>query len=181
MYPEPVANFSVSPPIATITDPVVSITNLSMGATTWTWNFGGSSTDSSTVQNPADQTYADTGTYVIRLITNTQYGCRDTSHQTVVVEPDFMFYIPNAFTPNGDGINDVFIPNGMFISGFEMLIFDRWGNLVYKTEDISKPWNGSVKNGSEAAQQDVYIYYIKTTDFKANTYSYKGIVTLLLK
>ena len=96
-----------------------------------------------------------------------------------MIEPDFMFYIPNAFTPDGDGINDSFIGQGMFVNEFEMLIFDRWGNLIYKTDDITKPWDGKANSGNESAQMDVYIYLIKVTDFKLTKHSYRGTVTLV--
>ncbi len=97
----------------------------------------------------------------------------------MVLEPDFLFYIPNAFTPDGDGVNDTFIGKGVFIKEFEMTIFDRWGNLIYKTTDINKGWDGKANHGTEAAQKDVYIYSIKITDIKRGKHSYKGIVTLV--
>ncbi|MFY9310959.1 MAG: gliding motility-associated C-terminal domain-containing protein, partial [Bacteroidia bacterium] len=106
-------------------------------------------------------------------------NCPDTSYQTVIIEPDFMFYVPNAFTPNDDGVNDTFIGKGMFINEFEMMIFDRWGNMVYKTDNINKPWNGKANDGKEPAQMDVYIYTIKISDFKDTKYVYKGTVTLV--
>ncbi|MFY9310332.1 MAG: gliding motility-associated C-terminal domain-containing protein, partial [Bacteroidia bacterium] len=105
-------------------------------------------------------------------------NCPDTSYQTVIIEPDFMFYVPNAFTPNDDGVNDTFIGKGMFINEFEMMIFDRWGNMVYKTDNMDKPWDGRVNNGSEPAQKDVYIYSISVTNFKMEKFKYKGTVTL---
>ncbi|MFY9311630.1 MAG: gliding motility-associated C-terminal domain-containing protein, partial [Bacteroidia bacterium] len=179
VYPLSVADFSVSPTTTTITDPVININNLSTGADSWSWIFGGSLMDTSSLQYPPDQTYADTGSYTIRLITNTQYNCPDTSYQTIIIEPDFMLYIPSAFTPNDDGVNDTFIPKGMFAAQFEMFIFDRWGNTVYKTDDMTKPWDGKANGGKEVAQQDVFVYHIKVTDFRGINHNYKGTVTLL--
>lgn len=60
-----------------------------------------------------------------------------------------------------------------------MAIFDRWGNLIYKTDDINKPWDGKANQGKEAAQADVYVYAVKVTDFKMKKHTYKGIVTLV--
>ena len=177
VYPAPVAAFSVSPVSTTITDPVITITNLSTGANFWDWDLG--DTDTSSLQHPPPHTYADTGAYTIRLVTTTSYGCEDTSYQTIIIEPDFMFFVPNAFTPNEDGINDTFIGKGMFINEFEMLIFDRWGNMVYKTEDMNKPWDGKANNGNEWAQGDVYVYSIEVTDFKMIKHKYRGTVTLI--
>lgn len=177
VYPEPMAAFSVLPAASTIVNPVVTITDLSIGTDFWSWNFGDTNTSASPM--PPSYTYSDTGAYTIQLITTTNYGCADTSYQTVIIEPEFVFYIPNAFTPNDDGINDTFTGNGIFITDFEMSIFDRWGNLVYHTEEINKPWDGKVKQGKELGLRDTYVYQIKVTDFKSNKHSYKGTVTLV--
>jgi gliding motility-associated-like protein len=177
VYPLPVAEFSVSPTVTTITDPVITFTNTSIGGNFWSWQFG--DTDTSTQFSPAPHTYATTGTYTVELETSTLYGCINTVYHQVIIDPDFMFYIPNAFTPNDDGINDVFIGTGTFVTSIEMLIFDRWGTLVYRTDDPNKPWNGTINNGNEIAKNDVYVYSIKVVDFKNNTHKYKGTVTLV--
>lgn len=178
VYPNPDASFTVQPETAAITNPVISITDLSTGADFWNWNFGDGS-DTSSVSSPAPYTYADTGTYIVTLITSTQYNCVDTAYQTVIIEPDFLFYIPNAFTPDGDGINDSFSGKGIFIKKYEMTIFDRWGNLIYKTDDINKPWDGKANHGGEIAQAEVYVYVVEAMDLKDRKHKYKGIVTLL--
>ncbi|MES2591150.1 MAG: PKD domain-containing protein [Bacteroidota bacterium] len=177
VYPLPEAGFNVQPSTVMITDPVISVTDISTGAELWNWNFDDLQT--SNIYNPAPHTYSDTGTYVIRLITSNQYSCADTAYQTITVEPKFLFYIPSAFSPNEDGLNDSFIPKGSFINEFEMKIFDRWGNLIYSSESIDKPWDGKANRGSEVAQQDVYVYSIKVTDFKNLKHIFRGIVTLV--
>ncbi len=183
VFPKPDAGFSVIPTSASIINPVIAITDLSTGANFWFWNFGDGSApltidiDSSSI--PIQHTYADTGTYTITLITTTQYNCIDTAFQTVFIEPDIAFFIPTAFSPNDDGVNDTFIGRGIFINTFEMSIFDRWGNLIYRTDDMNKPWNGKANYGNEPAQPDVYIYSIKITDLKLKKYNYKGTVTLI--
>ncbi len=177
VYPSSTANFNVEPQTVSITDPSISITNLSVGATVWSWNFGDGT--SSSVQQPLSHLYADTGTYTIMMITSTQYNCRDTAYETIIVEPDFIFYIPNAFTPDGDGINDTFTGKGIFIKEFQMMIFDRWGNMIFETVDIQRPWDGKANHGEEMAQRDVYVYVVKVTDFKNKKHNYRGIVTLV--
>lgn len=175
--PQPNASFSVQPQTASIVDPVISITNLSTGGNYWNWNFGDS--DTSSVFNPDPHAYPDTGIFTIMMITSTQYNCMDTAYQTIVIEPNFLFYIPNTFSPDGDGVNDSFSGKGIFINEFEMTIFDRWGNLIYQTNDINKPWDGKANRGADGAQADVYIYNFKLTDLKMAKHNYKGIVTLL--
>lgn len=177
VFPGPVVQFTVIPQTATYTDPVININNSTIGANAWNWNFGDLQTDS--IYNPAPHVYADTGSYIITLIASTQYNCLDTAYQTIIVEPEFLVYIPNAFTPNDDGINDTFLVMGMFIIDFEMNIFDRWGNLIYKTNSIDKPWNGKANNGNQPAQTDVYIYSIKIIDFQSKKHIYRGTVTTI--
>ena len=177
VHPNPEANFLIQPEVTTITIPTISITNLSVGADIWNWNFG--DTDISSSANPQEHTYADTGTFNVILITSTLYGCMDTASKTVIIEPDFLFYIPNAFTPNGDGINDTFTGKGTSIKEFEMRIFDRWGEQIYKTNDINKPWKGTANERAEIVQRDVYVYSFKIVDFKMVIHNYRGIITLV--
>lgn len=176
VYPNPLAEFTVNPSVTTILDPVITINNLSQGVETYYWNLGDTI---STAINPGPLTYSDTGTYQLMLIATTQYDCKDTSYQTVIIEPNFTFFVPNAFSPNDDGINDTFSGKGIFINTFEMFIFDRWGSLIYKTDDVNKPWDGKANNGQDMAQMDVYVYSINVTDLKSTKYNFKGTVTLV--
>jgi gliding motility-associated-like protein len=177
VYPNPHASFSVQPQTTTIIDPVISITDLSTGVDFWKWNFGDHDTTSK--HRPPAHTYSDIGTYTIMLITSNKHNCLDTAYQTVIIEPDFVFYIPSSFSPNDDGINDFFSGKGIFIKQYEMTIFDRWGNLIFYTDDINKPWDGKANHGAEVAQQDIYVYSIKLTDYKNGKHNYRGIVTLV--
>jgi len=177
VYPNPKAVFTVEPKTTTIIDPVISTKDLSTGGNNWNWNFGDLQT--SAIYNPLPHTYGDTGTYLITLIVSTQYSCADTANETIVIEPEFVFYIPNTFSPDGDGINDSFIGKGVFIKDFKMTIFDRWGNLIFISNDKNKPWDGRANHGSDIAQRDTYIYVMEVTDIKNKMHSYKGIVTLM--
>jgi gliding motility-associated-like protein len=177
VFPNPIANFLVDPSTTTIVNPVFTITNQSTGVDFCYWNFGDN--DTSILSNPLTHTYADTGHYQLMLITSTQYGCVDTTYQTVIVEPDFVLYAPNAFTPNGDGINDSFGCKAIFVHEFKMSIFDRWGNLIFTSTSIDKPWDGKANNGDILAQQDVYIYSVEVTDVNLKKHSFKGVVTLV--
>lgn len=177
VYPNPIADFSVQPPQTTIINPIISLKDQSAGADLWSWDFGDLQTAS--IQNPASHTYADTGTYLVTLVTLTNFGCSDTSNQTIIIEPDFVFYIPEAFSPNGDHKNDTFSGKGIYIKEYEMMIFDRWGNLIYKTNDIDLPWDGKVNNKSEISERDVYVYSFIIKDIKKDMHYFKGIVTLV--
>jgi gliding motility-associated-like protein len=141
------------------------------------WQTFGDATDSTSMLPNPQHTYADTGKYCPMLIVTNTFGCKDTLIQCLVIEPYFTLYIPNAFSPNGDGYNDNFNVVGDYIFDFEMRIFDRWGNLVYHSTNVKNGWNGSMKGTS--AIEDVYVYLINATDYYNKTYSYKGTVTLI--
>lgn len=177
--PIPVAAFNYSPQPATILSPLISFQNESLGATIWQWDLSiGLQDSTSTLQHPY-YTYTDTGQFDVTLIVNNIYSCADTIQKTILIGLDWVIYIPNAFTPNGDEINDSFPAKAYGIIDFEMLIFDRWGNLIYQTDDIRKPWDGKANHGNELAQSDVYVYVVKVTDFKMIKHKYRGIVTLV--
>jgi gliding motility-associated-like protein len=100
----------------------------------------------------------------------------------VEIIPEYVFFAPNAFTPfNHDGINDVFMPSGVGIDpdNFEMSIFDRWGNEIFKTTDLNKGWDGTANGGKNIAQIDVYVWKVKTKDFRGDSHSYVGHVTIV--
>ncbi len=182
-YPIPSPEFAYTPNPGTILAPTVQFLNQSSGAiiTSYNWNFGDASGAVSTLYNPS-YTYADTGTYYVTLIDTSINGCTATIVQPVIIEPDFTLYVPNAFTPNGDGKNEVFKAEGDGILTFTMYIFDRWGNPIFTTSNIDVGWNGRRNNstGNETLQQDVYVWKIdlsSVTNKQGKTYT--GIVTLL--
>ena len=108
-------------------------------------------------------------------------GC--TSSATVLIsqpgKPYSTLYIPNAFTPDGDGLNDFFAPQGSNIESFEMTIYNRWGEMIYHTMEIEKPWDGKSKDRGGIEKQDVYVYQIKVKETEGETHTYLGNVTLV--
>ena len=181
VYPHPKARFNFSPQNATIIDPTIQFTDAStapgssIGGILWQ-SFGDGS-DSTSMLSSVIHTYKDTGTFCVTLIATNVLGCKDTTTECVIIKPFFTVYIPNSFTPNGDGRNEVFNASGDYISTFDMKIFDRWGNLVYHSTNFENGWNGT-KNGTYL-QEDVYVYVISVTDPQKNPYSYNGTVTLI--
>lgn len=181
VYSTPTAGFTVDPKITTILNPSFNFTDKSIeDIINWKWDFGDPSDLSNTSNeiNPS-HTYSDTGTYRIRLIVTNANNCMDTIEQDVIITGDYAFYIPNAFSPNDDGINDSFNGKGIGIKKYEMLIFDRWGALIFKTTSLEKNWNGKANNGDEVAQQDVYVWMVVLTNIFDKTYRYIGHVTLV--
>jgi gliding motility-associated-like protein len=103
----------------------------------------------------------------------------DTLQKRVEIKPVFTIYIPNAFTPDGDNTNDFFTAKGEEITEFNMMIFNRWGEMIFQTNDIQKGWDGSAKNSSSVAQDGVYVYKIMVRDYEAASHNFTGHVTLL--
>jgi gliding motility-associated-like protein len=176
VYPHPVAGFSATPQETTIYDPQIQFNNESEGATLWDWDLGDFET--SILYEPY-HTYPDTGTFMVTQVAINQFGCRDTVQHPVRIEGVTTMFIPNAFTPNGNTLNDVFAPKFYGIIEYRMLIFDRWGNQIFKTEDMNEGWNGKVNGTGAEVQQDVYVYKIFTKDLLHNNHSYVGHVTVV--
>src|SRR5688572_14612039 len=165
VYGQPVSCFTFGPQPTTILDGTISFADCSTGGgTTWTWNFGDLANSTSYQQNP-QFTYNDTGTFVVQQTVCNSQGCCDSSLQTVVIGPDFTLYVPNAFTPDGDLTNDEFFPKGegFDIDSYKLWIFDRWGNLIFFTDNWNKHWDGKVQGGGsdELVQEDTYVWKIE--------------------
>ena len=179
VYPRPVAAFTLSPQPTTILSPTIQFTDKSTSKSSdiayqW-WTFGDGDSIN-TLENPT-HTYKDTGNYCATLVVMDNKGCMDTATDCLVIQPNYSLYIPSAFTPNGDGLNEVFVPVGKYIRSFDMYIFDRWGIQLYHTNDINKGWDGTLHG--KVAQEDTYIYKITVTDAEYNQHSYVGDVTLI--
>ena len=175
VYPIPVAGFLVNPPIASILNPMINIKDESIGASVWSYTFGDGG--SSNLRNP-NHNYTDTGTFWITQMVWNQWGCVDSIRGTVIINPDYAFYIPNAFTPGAtNGLNTTFQGYGTGIIQYELSIFNRWGEQIFYSVDLNKPWDGTY-NGSDC-KQDVYVYEIKITDQNHQPHKYAGKVSLI--
>lgn len=123
--------------------------------------------------------YSSPGEFNAMNIIVNEFGCKDTGYVKIKVEANVVLYVPDAFSPNGDDINDGFRAYGEGINSFQMTIFDRWGGNIFQTNDMNKAWNGKANNGKEISPSGVYAYLIKYYDFY-NKLGYKtGRVTLI--
>jgi gliding motility-associated-like protein len=157
----PIAQATWSPRPATINDPVVRFTDLSLpNVVSWQWDFGafGTSEDPDPVIEFPNEAG---GIYPLRLVVANALGCTDTLNAWVDVQDEFMVWVPNAFTPNDEGQNEEFFISGNDLSqeGFEFMVFDRWGGLVFSTSELGFRWDGT-KDG-QPLPQGVYPYRLK--------------------
>jgi len=174
IYPNPIAGFIPDPTITSVYAPDIVFNDQSSNATFYDWNFGDG--NSSTQTNPLN-TYQDAGSYLVTQIVITNFGCKDTIQKMVKVNAEFALFIPNSFTPNDDFQNNTFMAKGMGITEFKMLIFDRWGEKLFETDNINQGWDGNYKG--KTLPVDVYVYRIFATDILGEEHSYIGKVTLI--
>ena len=178
--PFPLAQFT-APLSVGIWEANISFTDNSIGASSWTWDFGDvqDSVNNTSILTDPSHIYAEAGTYCVKLTVINNAGCLDTNQLCFVINPETTFYIPNTFSPNGDGINDEFYGKAENVYEFEMSIFDRWGDRIFYSKDINEHWKGKANNGDKIAQQDVFIYVVTFRDIKNESYHYAGNVTIV--
>lgn len=159
-----------------ISDPTVHFTDASTGSVSWFWNTGDGFT---TNQQDFIHTYiaALSGNYTVTLVVSNINGCTDSCKVEVVIFHELKLFIPNAFTPDLPNLNNVFKAYGEGIVWFEMLIYNRWGQLLFTSNDIELGWNGKFLN--EAAAPGVYVYYINYKDISGKKFNRTGSLTLI--
>ena len=172
---KPTAAFEINAPIPEPNEKI-SFLNGSQGAVSYRWTFGNGTT--STEKQPFTK-YDDATEYEITLVAFDDLGCRDTSVQTIALVPPLYYYLPNAFSPNGDDINDLFVGKGVGVTDFQLYIYNRWGNLVFSTTSINDPWDGTLPSGKQAP---VDVYVVKATAKSAfrDDKEYKIVKTVTL-
>jgi len=184
VYPQPIAMFVADPPVTSILDPNINFINQSQGATYYLWDFGDpaaiNGNNTSTLVDP-NHTYSNSGIFNVFLKAISAQGCTHTVMMPVEITPDFALYIPNTFTPDGNGSNDMFQPMGIGINeeNYRMDIFDRWGETIFTSNNFRKGWDGSVKGNAKMAPQGVYVYKLTVYDLQGNKHPYVGHVTVL--
>lgn len=184
VYPLPNPDFEANPDPATILNNMVQFTNYSTGASTYKWYFPDG--DSSLLSDPLHPVPPYIGEHLVCLEATSSEGCVDSVCKYIEVLDEFIFYVPNSFSPlNQDGINDDFKPvlSGVNPEKYEFTIFDRWGEILFTTTDIDEAWDGKRQKGSskEICKSDVYVWKVVLTD-KLNKYidkQFKGHVTLI--
>ena len=176
VHPMPEASFSFYPyPSTSIENPYINFFNNSSAATDWEWNFGDSTYSYS---EESFHTYENVGVYDVMLIAYNLIGCSDSITEQVQINPSYYFYLPDAFTPNGDDINDCFIGVGKGISEFQMSILNRWGETIFRTKNPNEGWCGTTQKSSQICPNGVYTYRVDVYDQLGKHYYYTGEVSL---
>lgn len=176
--PTPDAEFEVTPREASIFEPHFQFFGLSDSITQcilFTDDGEG------LVGDPPDcdfeYTYQDTGWYLPKFYVVNEFGCVDSTRHKIRVNPEFRFWIANSFTPNGDGVNDRFAPTLMGVKEYDFRIFNRWGQLVFQTQNPRGSWDGRVIKGNPITPTAVFAYRILLLDVFGEYHNYFGHVT----
>ena len=183
-YPElievlekPVAQFIYSPEKPNSYQNEVFFTDQSSGASSWFWQFG--DVGLAYIPNPKFL-FIDTGVYEVILQVKHESGCTDTATAILDIVPITNLFMPNAFTPNNDGLNDLF--NGIGLTdavNYTMKIWNRWGELIFESKDPKLGWNGEKNNNGTLSPQGVYVYTISYISPRGEDIYKKGHLTLI--
>jgi gliding motility-associated-like protein len=147
----------------------------SLNGVTFKWEFGDGETSS--LQFPS-HIYADTGLYIVQLSVINAVGCTSIVQHGVQIYPPYHLYVPNAFTPDADGLNDYFAPVAVGVIKSEMFILNSWGGKIYQSSELYPQWDGKDSNGDKEPL-GVYVYLLKYETPTGRKYTTRGSVTLV--
>lgn len=177
VFPSPVADFTVDPLENSIFTPNITIWNNSFGDTAHLFYIGDGNTSTDEV---IEHTYADTGWYPVSQWVINEYGCTDSLTQLVRINPELLFFAPNAFTPDGDGLNEIWQPYVGGVDVYELYVYDRWGQVIWSTETTTDGWNGVPVGGSQIAPVGVYPFLAICRDMNTKViHRYQGHITIV--
>jgi len=182
VHANPAADFTMGPQPTTILDPDICFNSQSSSdVVQWYWNFGDPNDQVTSNTASTCHTYSDTGRYCVDLIVHNAEGCWSTVEYCLYIDPYFSIYVPNAFTPNADGKNDLFLPVATNVKEdtYKMMIFDRWGNMIFSTEDLHEGWDGKANGGTKIAQIDTYVWKIRVRDYTGKLHQLIGHVSII--
>ncbi|MFT5970543.1 MAG: gliding motility-associated-like protein, partial [Flavobacteriales bacterium] len=176
--PAPVVNCNCNNDTIYSDDPIFYFSDYSSRASQWDWNFGDGT--GSNQRNPS-HTYTELGTFDVSLRIWDQFGCDSIHYCKITVENNLRVFIANAFTPDGDNINETFGPKvrGHFPDTYNFKIYDRWGKLVFESSFPGREWDGTIMDSKITSQQGVYSYRLTYTDYTGQEHLRKGSITLI--
>ena len=153
---------------------LVAFENLTINGDHYTWNLGNGV--NSTLVHPTN-TYADPGTYFIHLVAYDKKGCIDSITKPITIEEEYYVYVPNTFTPDGGRMNEFFKASTIGIRDLEIIICNRWGEVVFQSNDQYFRWDGMFKG--VPAQDGIYAYKIKSVTNSMKTLNFVGHVGII--
>lgn len=178
VYSLPIANFDFNPSDLSIFQTRTCFNNLSQGAVSYFWDYGFGGTTSVLEEQCIEFPREVNGFYDVFLSVTNQYGCLDTIIKTIEVQDEFLIFVPNTFTPDNDGVNDIFLPKMSGIDKIDFYIFNKWGDQIFYTDKPNEGWDGKFKN-NQLCKEDTYVYRIIVLDIFGNKHLKEGHVNLV--
>lgn len=181
VYPNPVANFTYTPTNIFMFNTNVDFINQSIGAVDYIWRIEDGTPSSSTSQDISSTLPEGvTGEYDVLLVAISEHQCVDSVLQVITVYPEQIFYIPNTFTPNGDGVNQTWkvYMGGYDFSNYDLSVYNRWGELIWQTTDVNSEWDGTYKGNK--VSDGIYTWSLVTKDIVTDKkYYYNGHLNII--
>jgi gliding motility-associated-like protein len=181
IYGYPEIDFTWTPENVSVLEPVVQFENWTTGGTMYEWEF--STLGTSEEINPLFEfPDVDLAVFPVCLMSENEFGCRDTVCRDIVIESIFQMFVPNAFTPDFDGRNEVWLPviTGVDPGAYTLWIYDRWGTLVFKTNNPEQAWTGNIENGQYYTQTDTFAWRVEAKRLSDGTFEVReGYVTVI--
>lgn len=179
VFPKPIADFDILPPWQPSISAQFEFLNESLLADTYSWKIGPDLFfPKPELVNQNIQLFTE-GNYWVQLLAKNQFGCVDSLQKELTVETDFALYIPNSFSPGDNDLNNVFKAYGAGVVHFDMQIFERWGSVIFSSNDLTIGWNGKLANTDDFYPQGIYTYKIIALDKYGKTHEYLGHLNLI--
>ncbi len=177
VHKNPIAEFDMSDRRVSVLDSEVLFTNNSGSDLFFEWDFDNGIIDSDNTDVIIN--FIEAGNYDVLLYVENDIGCSDEITHQVIVGEEFSVFVPTAFTPNNDGLNDEFLSSTQGVYEFEMKIFNRWGELIFSSDNKDFGWDGYSSNTGNFMENGTYLYSIRVTDYNDKTWVYNGEVNLM--
>ena len=175
VYPAPEAGFTISPQVVELLEPVVEIESLAQSSSTVAYWMS----DGGSLGQPNGQyIFSDGGTFEVIQTVTSPYGCTSSAWGEVVVNGT-IFHAPTAFTPDQDGLNDVWLPVALGVTSYDLEVRNRWGDLIWTTDDPERPWLGESTGGTHYAPNGLYLWRVTYRDQLGYPLVRQGTVSLV--
>jgi gliding motility-associated-like protein len=177
IYAKPKASFNLSAEVTNILEPEITF-GAAVNNATDIW-YSISPLDTTLFGTYQTFAFPDTGKYEIEQFVSNEFGCSDSTVRSLRINTGYKVYIPNSFSPNNDGINDIFRPYGESIIDYSIVVYNRWGQQIYSSRDIENGWDGTAFLSNNAVPQGVYLYKMTISDELGYSHKYEGIVNVV--
>jgi gliding motility-associated-like protein len=175
VYPNAIAKFTLEPTVVTLDNPHCIFSDYSLNSNEVEYRVAFLDTF---FKRNLTYTFQDTGTFPIQQIVSNEFGCTDSLTLYVRVNDGFNLFIPNSFSPDGDGKNDYFKVYGQDIRFFSMKVYSRWGQLLYSSNDYESGWDGTTRLSDVPLPSGTYFYIIDVVDIQNNSKTVEGMFSI---